>query len=212
MECKNIIFDLDGTLWDSRRSIIENWNEVLARFELIEKPLELDDLTAFMGHLPKDILKELFPEISPKTIDQILIEIAENENKSLRKHGGVLYENIEETLRELALKHDLYIVSNCQDGYIESFLAYFGFEKLFKDFESHGRTGNSKMENIQSVMKRNSMHPDETVYIGDTHLDYTSATENGLDFVFCSYGFGEMEETEVKTINNPAELFVILKY
>lgn len=211
MECKNIIFDLDGTLWDSRRSLIANWNEVLARFELIEKPLELDDLTAYMGHLPKDILKELFPEISPKTIDQILFEIAETENKSLRKHGGVLYENIEETLRELALKHDLYIVSNCQDGYIESFLAYFGFEKLFKDFESHGRTGKTKAENIQNIVKRNFLNPDKTVYIGDTQLDCMSATENDLDFVFCEYGFGKMEGENVKRINNLAELFVILK-
>lgn len=211
MKYKNIIFDLDGTLWDSRGSITENWNEVLMRFELIEKPLEPDDFSSYMGLLSKDILKDLFPKISKETIHEVLLEIANNENTLLQKHGGILYEKVEETLKELAVNKDLYIVSNCQDGYIESFLAYFDFQELFKDFESHGRTGKTKAENIQNVVKRNFLNPDKTVYIGDTQLDCMSATENDLDFVFCEYGFGKMEGENVKRINNLAELFVILK-
>lgn len=210
MKYKNIIFDLDGTLWDSTTSIAENWNEVLARHNLLERPLVASDINPYMGLLIGDVLKTIFPEITEEFIQKIIAEIIDNERKVLHKNGGILYENVQKTLEELAENHNLYIVSNALDGYIQAFVEYFNFQELFKDFESHGATGKNKAENIQLLMARNHLKPTETVYVGDTQTDYLSAKENDLDFIFCAYGFGELDENlETLRISNFADLLQI---
>ena len=210
MKYKNIIFDLDGTLWDSTTSIAENWNEVLARHNLLERPLVASDMHPYMGSLIGDVLKTIFPEITEEFIQKIIAEIIDNERKVLHKNGGTLYENVQKTLEELAENHNLYIVSNALDGYIQAFVEYFNFQELFKDFESHGATGKNKAENIQLLMARNHLKPTETVYVGDTQTDYLSAKENDLDFIFCAYGFGELDENlETLRISNFADLLQI---
>jgi len=207
MKYKNLIFDLDGTLWDSRETIVDNWNQVLSKLNLISRPIVKTDMDKYMGLLIPDVLKDMFPGISENLIYQIMDEIRESENQSILVHGGILYESIEESLRKLAVDHNLFIVSNCQDGYIESFLKYFGFENLITDFESYGRTGKPKVENIKSVVDRNHLNSDETIYIGDTMTDYEAASQNNLDFIFCSYGFGRNNVNgKLLTINKFNEL------
>lgn len=196
MKYRNLIFDLDGTLWDSRFSIIQNWNQILIKYKVIQKELTVDDMTPFMGLLAKDVLKSLNPDLPDISIQKILDEIQENEAISIQKHGGILYENVENVLKELAKTRNVYIVSNCQSGYIEAFLDYFGFENLIKDFESHGRTGLNKSENIDLLLKRNQLNHSDLVYIGDTQTDFDAARFNGLDFIFCEYGFGEIKSDE----------------
>lgn len=191
---KNIIFDLDGTLWDSRTTLIEAWNLILDKHKLIEKPLVEDDLTKFMGLLLPDILPVLFPQGKPEQFEQILEEIIEHECKTLSKKGGIIYNKVEYTLDELSQNHDLFIVSNCQDGYIEAFLEFSKFGHFFKDYESAGRTGKNKQENIRLVLERNQLNPGETIYVGDTQTDYNSAAANDLNFVFCTYGFGDLDD------------------
>lgn len=195
MNTKNLIFDLDGTLWDSRATIIKIWNEVLGRHQLIQRELKPEDMNQYMGLLAHDIIKDIIPGISDLQAHDLLSEIVAEENKILHIQGGILYEGVENTLRNLANTHSLFIVSNCQDGYIESFLDYYQFNDLFVDFESHGRTQKPKSENIQLLMERNQLSIEDSVYIGDTQTDYDSASPNGLPFIFCKYGFGKLTDS-----------------
>ncbi|MBA5629828.1 HAD family hydrolase [Moheibacter lacus] len=212
MKYKNIIFDLDGTLWDSRSTLIDSWNSILKKHNLLEKPLKEKDLNPFMGLLLPEILPTIFPKIDPKILDKILQEIMDHEADNLRLKGGILYDRVEDILKELNENHDLFIVSNCQDGYIEAFLDYFKFHDLFRDFESFGRTGKPKIDNIKSVLVRNGLKKYETVYVGDTQTDYTSATGNQLDFIFCEYGFGELNPNLiVSKINSFQEIINLTK-
>lgn len=210
MNYTNLIFDLDGTLWDSRASIVQNWNRVLSEAGLLKNPLKAEDMNPHMGRLPTDILRDFFPDITNEKIQFLLQEITQTENEYIQQYGGILYENVDDTLKELSKTHKLFIVSNCNDGYIEAFLAYFGYESLFEDFESFGRTGKTKAENIQLLMNRNQIESSKAVYIGDTATDYASAMDNELDFIFCAYGFGEVDSKEVKKIQQLGGLLDIL--
>ncbi|BAP32069.1 HAD-superfamily hydrolase [Chryseobacterium sp. StRB126] len=192
MKYKNLIFDLDGTLWDSRATIIKIWNDVLNKRQLIQQELKPDDMNQYMGLLAHDILKDMLPGISNQQIQELLSEVVARENEVLGIQGGILYPGVEETLKNLSNTHNLFIVSNCQEGYIESFLAHYQLETLFADFESHGRTQKPKVENIQLLMERNGLSIDNSVYVGDTQTDYDSAASNSLPFIFCEYGFGKL--------------------
>lgn len=205
MSYKNLIFDLDGTLWDSRATIIKIWNDVLGRHQLIQKELKPEDMNQYMGLLAHDILKDMVPGISDLQIRELLSEVVAEENKVLGIQGGILYPGVEEILKSLANTHNLFIVSNCQDGYIESFLEYYQFNSLFVDFESHGRTQQPKAENIQLLMERNGLSIKDSVYIGDTQTDYDSAFSNELAFIFCEYGFGKLSsphETQISIFSD----------
>ncbi|MDP9960012.1 HAD family hydrolase [Chryseobacterium lathyri] len=198
MSYKNLIFDLDGTLWDSRATIITIWNKVLNKHQLIKKDLKPEDMNQYMGLLADNILKDIVPGISDQKVQEVLSEIVRNENQVLHIYGGILYDGVEELLKSLAKNHKLFIVSNCQDGYIEAFLAYNKFSDLFTDFESYGQTQKPKAENIQLLMERNHLTIEDSVYIGDTQTDYDSALANGLPFIFCEYGFGKLSPKDYK--------------
>ena len=90
------------------------------------------------------------------------------------------------TLRDQG--YHLYIVSNCQDGYIEDFISWSGCQDLIEDIEDYGRTGKGKADNIRLLMERNAL--DCAVYVGDTQGDLDSASAAGIPFIFASYGFG----------------------
>ena len=100
--------------------------------------------------------------------------------------------NIKDTLKELSKNHKLFIVSNCQDGYIECFFKAHKLDKYFTDYECPGRTGLSKGENNKLIIERNNLK--NPVYVGDTEGDAESAKAAGIPFVFAKYGFGNVKE------------------
>lgn len=200
---KGLIFDMDGTLWDSSENVVASWNEVVAREYTPDRVITVDEIQAAMG-LPMDAFAaRIFPEL-PKERQLELLELCgNNENDYLRVHGGELYPEVEETLKKLKEKYSLYIVSNCQSGYIEAFLEYYGFEDYFEDIECYGNNKLSKGENIRNIIERNGL--EEAAYIGDIQGDYNATMEAGAKFIFAAYGFGEVD-AETAVINEFAEL------
>lgn len=188
---EGIIFDLDGTLWDSTQAICDTWNIILSKFPGIRKPITVKELEPCMGLFLDDISKRLFPNQSGEMQKKLIDMCCEEECIYLSEHGGKLYPRVEETLAALAENHRLFIVSNCQDGYIQSFFEGHGLRKYFQDFESNGGTGLSKGENNKLIMKRNNIK--SAIYVGDTATDKKSAIDAGIPFVFARYGFGNVD-------------------
>jgi phosphoglycolate phosphatase len=141
-----------------------------------------------MGKLMEDIAEELFPSLDEETRSRILKECCEYENEYLAKTGGVLYDGVEDVFKELSSKYSVCIVSNCQAGYIETFLEYYDFGKYITDIEDAGHTGLTKAGNIKLVMERN--HFDKAFYVGDILGDMKSSDEAGSEFIHAAYGFG----------------------
>lgn len=194
---------MDGTLWDAGVSIAEAWNIVMRRRGLQKADMTADDIHSIMGKTIEGIADTLFSEYSKEERMEITKDCLEYENEYLAVHGGELYPELEEVLKKLSARYPLYIVSNCEKGYIEGFLAYYGFGKYFKDFESHGNTMLSKGQNIKLVAERNGLT--DVVYIGDIQSDYNASREAGVGFIHAAYGFGTIDD-QVPTIRCIAEL------
>ncbi len=184
-----IIFDLDGTMWDSTGCACDIWNQVLEKHNDISFRLTKEKAEQLMGKTMEDIGKILFPELDSEERNAILDEFGDEEVKYLTEHGAILYEGLEEILKILSRKYKLYIVSNCQDGYVPAFLHAHKLGNYFVDIEMSGRTGLDKGNNIKMLMERNNIKA--AVYIGDTEGDERAARFSGIPFIYAKYGFGK---------------------
>lgn len=189
-----IIFDLDGTLWDTASLVVTAWNIVLSRHAELHKQITTDDMAGYMGKTIEEIAKIMFPGMDAEEKLKILKECCDEEQVYLRKHGGNLYPELEETLKQLVNDYSLYIVSNCQDGYAQTFLDYHKMWSYFEDIEMAGRTGKSKGENIKLIINRNNLS--KAVYVGDTIGDLEGANLAGVPFIYAAYGFGKLEDVK----------------
>lgn len=122
MKVESLIFDMDGTLWDSAANVAASWTEVLEKQKDIDRVVTESDIQSVMGLPMDEIAARLFSEVSPARQMEIMDACGDYENEYLRKHGGRLYDGVAETLEKLSGTHRLFIVSNCQSGYIEAFL------------------------------------------------------------------------------------------
>ncbi|MCM1330640.1 MAG: HAD family hydrolase [Ruminococcus sp.] len=205
---KGIIFDLDGTLWDSSENVVRSWNEVLARRSETDRQITMEDMHGYMGRTMKKIAELMLPELPEEVRENILRECETYEIEYLKHCGGVLFPDLEEILAELSKEYLLFIVSNCQIGYIELFMEYYGFEKYFTDTENFGNTGKEKGENIRLIAERNGL--DKAVYIGDTQGDCDAADYAGIPFIHAAYGFGTINR-EVPKIEKLREIGEVVK-
>lgn len=200
---KGIIFDMDGTLWDSAASVAGCWTEVLRRKYNGIRTITEEDLQSVMGLTMDRLAAALFPDVEEGLRLDMLNDCCDAENAYLERHGAVLYEGLEEVLKKLQENYHLYIVSNCQSGYIEAFLTYYGFEHYFEDIECFGNNQLKKGDNIRNIVGRNGL--DVAVYVGDIQGDYDASCEAGVAFIHAAYGFGSIEQ-EVARIESLAEL------
>lgn len=201
---KGIIFDVDGTLWDSAKPVAESWTLMLERrYPELARIITPDDMYRNMGKTMDAIGADLFPGLAPDKRDEVMDACMRYENEYLADHPGVTYPNMKETLAALSREYGLYIVSNCQEGYIEALMAACGIASYISDTECFGATGRPKGDNIRLVMERNGLK--KCLYVGDTAMDQEAAGKAGIPFVFASYGFGQASGAEA-VIGSLAEL------
>ena len=194
---KGIIFDMDGTLWDSAENVAKSWNLAIQKSGVLDKTLTTADIQGVMGKTMDAIADILFSELAKETRMRLLEECCAMENDYLREHGGMLYNGVKETLSALrARDYHLSIVSNCQAGYIEAFLDYYKFHDLFDDIECFGNNNKQKNENISLIVERNQL--ERAVYVGDIQGDYDATMKAGLPFIHAAYGFGKVEAEVVR--------------
>ena len=198
-----IIFDLDGTLWDSTQAVADAWQASISKLDYIDRTVTQEDVRAITGMPYNAIYDKLFPNLNENQRQELMGLCAEEELRHLKAEGGILYEGLEETLTYLQQKHQLFIVSNCQVGYIDIFLEYHNMQRFFTDHGCFGDFHKPKGENIKDIIQRNNLQA--AVYVGDTKGDYEASQQAGVPFVYARYGFGEVA-ADVPYIDQLADL------
>lgn len=187
-----VIFDLDGTLWDSGDSVAESWNIVIQRAGL-DITVTGDDLRRNMGKTMNEIADDLFPALPAEERYALARRCEVFENSYIAEHGGNLFEGVRETLEKLHGDGvSMSIVSNCQEGYIPAFLVSMKIGEIFDDYEEWGRSGLLKADNIRLVMERNGA--DKAVYVGDIQKDADASAKAGVPCIWAAYGFGHIDK------------------
>ena len=189
MAIKQFIFDLDGTLWDTSTVSADAYNHALRKDGRCDLVVTAQIIKNEFGKAFRDIADDLFPGFALPVRDELMQLCAITNNQFLADTDCLmLYPDVPGTLEALSQKAPLYMVSNCESGYMEMFLQKYSLEAYITDMECLGNNGNSKADNIRLIVERN--HLDHAVYVGDTAGDCDSAEKAGVPFIFASYGFG----------------------
>ena len=190
-----IIFDLDGTLWDSTKEVADSWNVKIEERTGEKDKLTAEDISAVMGSTMTQIADKLFGYLPEDERYALAHECEVYENDYIREHGASLFPGVIETLEKLLEEGvKMAVVSNCQKDYVAAFIESMKMQKYFVDYEEWGRTGMGKAENIRLVMERNGV--EKAVYVGDIQKDADAAHAAGIPCIYAAYGFGFIKDAE----------------
>lgn len=201
-----IIFDIDGTLWDSTPVVVRAYNEIIAAEKYLKYQLTAQDLRNNFGKPMREIGFTLLKGVPKEKNWALMKKILKRQDELLSQEPPQPYPGIINAISELSTRYPLFIVSNCQAGYIERFMNATHTNLYFKAHCCPDDTGMLKAGNIALISREYNLR--NPVYIGDTEMDETACLEAGVAFIFASYGFGKSLH-HFAEINSPSELLKI---
>ena len=186
---KSLIFDIDGTLWDSRALVAEGYNIQLRAEGYDHLCVTAEDLKPLFGKVMTEIADAILAEVPIPERYELMERCMDTENRYLAENEcRIGYPGVKETLEELAKSYRLFIVSNAQCGYPELCMEKLEIAHLFEGHLCFGDTGTEKGQTILELMRRH--HIVDAVYIGDTQGDYEATVVADVPFIWAAYGFG----------------------
>ena len=206
-----IIFDLDGTLWDTSEDTYIIVNDYLKKNNY-NFTVDKDVIVNNMGYEIDVCAEHFFPKLEKKEAIALLEKIYAEENKML-ENGlviGKIFSGVSEAIKKLSKKYNLCIVSNCSNKiYIESFIKAAKVKDYIIDYMAASDFFISKAEAIRKM--KDKYQAQKVIYVGDTLKDQVSAVDAGGIFVYAKYGFGE-ELISKSFINDISELYSLTPY
>jgi len=186
----NLIFDLDGTLFDSAP-------EILA---CLKKALQLNNVDindnlnkSIIGPPLKETIKHLVQNKDTFKVDKIIenfIELYDSDYCYKTK----LYKGVQETLKILEKKKNLILITNKRIVPTEKMLKNSKIIELFDNYFSVDPNDQSKKDKstlISKTIKDYKINPQNTAYIGDTMGDFVASKKNNIKFIFAGWGYGK---------------------
>ncbi|MBR5401803.1 MAG: HAD family hydrolase [Treponema sp.] len=193
MKFDSVILDVDGTIWDTTDIVAQAWNCAIDKMFPVVSHVTGNILKGQFGKTMKTIADNLFVGLEQEEKARLMEECCRQEQLALKANTkNITYDGVVETIRELHSKGvPLFIVSNCQKGYIEVVIAKNQIAGYITDFECYGNNGFDKAQNIKLICERNDLH--SPVYVGDTQGDADACSGAGVPFIWAAYGFGKAE-------------------
>lgn len=192
MNYESLIFDIDGTLWDSRALVAEGYNIQLKKEGLDHLCVDADTLKPLFGKVMTDIADAILSSIPEDRRYGLMERCMDTENRYLYENEcRIGYPQVKETIAELSKHYRLFIVSNSQCGYPELCMDKLGLTPYIEGHLCFGDTGTSKGKTIRTLMEKYNIQ--SCAYIGDTQGDYEATVEAGVPFIWAAYGFGAPE-------------------
>lgn len=185
-----VVFDLDGTLIDSRRDLARAANEVLARHG--RGPLAEDAVTRMVGEGARVLVERVFlaSGLPPPAADDL-----DEFNRQYHAHlvdTTRPYEGVDALLREVSRRCATALLTNKPESHAARLLAHFGWSTLLPSLVGgegpHPRK--PAAAGLRALMAQAGASPAETVMMGDSHVDLATARAAGARFAFARYGFG----------------------
>ncbi len=194
-----LLFDLDGTLTDSRAGIVNSTLYALRRFN--EKrggnlPIpEPESLTYLLG----PPLRTSFAKLVGSDDADTLLELYRERYEPVGIFENSVYPGIVSALETLgAMDCRLFVATSKPEHYARRIVEHFELSRYFIGVHGAAPDGSrAKADIIADLLARHEVAPAEAVMIGDREHDALGAKANGLlAAVAALWGYGSREELE----------------
>lgn len=192
MKVESLIFDIDGTLWDSRALVAQGYNQQLIKEHREDLLITAETFRTLFGKVMTEIADIIFQSVPAPQRYALMQRCMDSGDVLLQEDPCQFgFPGVRETLEALAKNHRIFIVSNSQCGYPELCMEKMGLTDLISGTLCFGDTGTEKGQTILALMEKH--HITSCAYIGDTQGDYEATQVAGIPFVWAAYGFGHPE-------------------
>ncbi|KHD44605.1 HAD hydrolase-like protein [Streptococcus hongkongensis] len=185
-----VLFDLDGTLVDSSKGIV---NAFTHTFETLNvSPPDITTLSTYIGPPLETTFLDYFNESSK-------VEEAIKHFRAYYKKSGVyqvhLYNEIKELLISLLdLNYDLYVTTSKHQPMAEIMLEELKISSYFKKIYGSEKERFLKVDVIKACLIENQIKPNEAIIVGDTKFDMIGGQEAGINTLGVTWGFGTQDD------------------
>lgn len=189
-----ILFDLDGTLSDSKEGITKSFQYALEQFGI--KVENLDELEPVIG----PPLKKSFMDFYHLTEEEALLAIEKYRERfgTVGLYENIIYPGIKELLEELVKQGvEIAVASSKPTEYVEQICEYFEIKEYFHHIVGSFMDGRrvEKEEVVEEAVAQFGTVPkEEIVMVGDRKFDVIGAHEKGLKSIGVTYGYGGLKE------------------
>jgi phosphoglycolate phosphatase len=190
MKNQLLIFDLDGTLIDSRADLAAGINHMRENYNLA--PLALKTVSGYIGDGVRKLVERSL-EGAPVDVDEALQVNIAYYSTHLTVHT-YLYEGVEEGIRALhEAGHQLAVLTNKPGEPSRKILRHFGLDEYFGSIVGGGDIQNLKPQpdGVIKCLEQTGLDPSVAWMIGDHCTDLAVAENAGIKNAFVRYGFGE---------------------
>ena len=192
-----LIFDLDGTLFDTLEDLADSMNAVLTEHNFPEHPL--DPYRFFVGTGAKALVRRALPE--ERRNDEVLVEecrLAFSNEYNSRWHAkSQLYQGISAMLGSLVQRAmPMAILSNKPQAFVDliadRFLARWSFQSIRGERDGIPRKPSPQAS--LAIATELQVDPTRCWHLGDTNTDMETALAAGMTPVGVLWGFRPREE------------------
>ncbi|MGA9544816.1 MAG: HAD-IA family hydrolase [Candidatus Sulfotelmatobacter sp.] len=211
---KLVIFDLDGTLIDSRLDLVHSVNAALRHIGRPELPDEV--IASYVGDgAPILIQRALGGEAVEEAVVRRGLQFFLSYYREHKLDHTTVYHGVHEALAHICStsnKHPrkMAVLSNKPVGPSRAIVEVLGLGPFTQIYG--GNSFASKKpdpEGARKLLEENGVRPEETAIIGDSHVDVETGVNAGLWTVGVSYGFAPhtLEESPPDVlVDSPHEL------
>jgi phosphoglycolate phosphatase len=191
---RNVVFDLDGTLIDSRPGIVAGLRLALGRLGH-ELPAD-HPLDWAIGPPLAEVLTRLLSAFGDGRVEAAVLAYRE-------WYGAVgifdarVYPGVPAALDRLAASGKaLFVATSKRADFARKVLDHFGLARRFRSVHGADPEGrlSGKPALLRHVLEAEGLAPGETVVVGDREHDVSGARANGLRVVGAAWGYGSREE------------------
>ena len=186
---KALIFDLDGTLIDSKQDLVTSVNAMLRQLGRGELPSEV--IASYVGSGASVLVKRaLGPEASEEQVTNALAIFLEH-YEAHKLDTTRAYPGVAETLPKLA-GYPLAVLTNKPWRISVRILEGLGLAPFFKRVYGGNSFETKKPDPLgaQTILREFSIVKEQAVMVGDSEVDVQTARNAGMLAVAVNYGFG----------------------
>jgi phosphoglycolate phosphatase len=186
-----IVFDLDGTLIDSRRDLADSANELLA--ECGADPLPEEAVGRMVGNGAAMLVARAFAAAALTPPSDALARFLAIYDRHLLRHTRP-YPRVDEVLGVLSGRATLALLTNKPLGATRAILAGLNLARHFADDAVIGGDGPLPRKpdpaGLLHLLARVAAAPAEAVLVGDSLIDWRTARSASTAICLARYGFG----------------------